>query len=591
MSKNNSTSTKEVNEFKIEDGKLCDSNASGIQPLCNFVAEITQDISVIDIDGVITHSYRISGINCLGVVLPTVEVRAVDFEKMDWPENSWGLDADIENLRGIKSKLAKAIKMNSKNVQKFSVYGFSGFVKIEEELGYVTTSGCIFADRFDTSIKAYVPGALVQYSVSNDYGGDFDLKENILEILHKTDCYKNNKSVSVVIKGFIFRSVLSYLNPLELSLFMVGGTGAYKTTAAMNFQSFFGRGFCDSGAPATFNDTGMAIESKRKSIQHGIMVADDFVTTVENKKNEDAAKADTFFRGVASKTSRDRCSANGQLIQTQYGGASILATGEHVPEGVLQSLNERITFLAIERSDVDIETLTRMSENAKAGDFEVLMFYFIQYIIKHEDKIKEEINKKSNNFRDRLKKDTNNTFHPRRYNNAASLLVGLYYFVRFALHHKVIHKKQANKIFREYLELIGQVMLEQERILNSNSAHTQLCDFILKGLKTNKFHLETYQKVENKCETDSLCIGWYDEKKSAVYIKSEAAVLNKMCKSVPENLKKILLVNSASFWRSILQENGLVKTDPNKTTIRRKPVLNGDSQRVYYLDIELDSAL
>ena len=595
-----STKVIKLNESLRKEGKtfVCLKNNKS-QSLTNFVAKIKEDIAVIDKNGSIEHYYVIDGINSNGVALSKTTIPAAEFDRGEWISKHWGSSAKINMLYQSKALATEAIRLNSGKIPVIERYGYVGFIEKSNEKGYVTSSGCIFANRFDPTLKSLMTGPLENYSISEYSPENGDIKDKINAVFQLMEiCQEQRYSLTFLI-AYVFRSVLGVFSKNQVSLFIKAETGSFKTSLCLVIQSFFGRTFnSDEIIPTSFNSTATAIEYMTTSIRDGILLVDDFVTSVSNKKNEDTEKADYIFRGSANGTTRARCSSTGQLMDQNKNDASVLVTGEHIPKGAVNSMHHRITYGELERDEILLENLSKAQANASAGVYENVTFLFIQYVLQQFDELNTLIKEKEIYFRDKARKDLGAHLHARQYENAASFMLGIYIFYRFAMHHKVIDKQQFNSFCQNSWSLILSGINNQVVITENQTHHGLLCNYLRSALNSGELYLAKYSAGKSAANSTNknhpsinknlgLCIGWYDKKTTSVYISACQEMLAEMFSKVPANLKSILQVNKPTFWSKVKQGGGIVDSDTGKNTIRRKLGSNAEPIRVYYLKIDL----
>src|SRR5439155_5170654 len=89
--------------YRIDAGRICRVRQTKegpiVEPLCNFVAKVTQEI-ILDDGAETTRSFDIEGHLETGTPLPLIRIPASRFSSMNWPTESWGLNAVVRAGQG-----------------------------------------------------------------------------------------------------------------------------------------------------------------------------------------------------------------------------------------------------------------------------------------------------------------------------------------------------------------------------------------------------------------------------------------------------------------------------------------------------------
>ena len=163
----------------------------------------------------------------------------------------------------------------------------------------------------------------------------------------------------------------AYRAPLgnnEVSVFVEGRSGAYKSSVAGVVQQHYGAGLDEQHLPGSWASTATALEAIAFLSKDTMIVVDDYVPRGGPREiAELRGKAERLFRGVANAQGRARGTQTGSLLPARPPRALVMATGEDLPTGT--SLLARLYVVHMDRSDVDLAKLTVAQESARDGAY------------------------------------------------------------------------------------------------------------------------------------------------------------------------------------------------------------------------------
>ena len=171
----------------------------------------------------------------------------------------------------------------------------------------------------------------------------------------------------------------SVIGDTDFSVFIYGVTGVFKTEVAALFQAWFGSGFTSRQLGASFASTGMAIEAISFYAKDMLLVVDDFVPG-GTRANADRQHQDAemLFRNAGNRSGRGRLDQSGALREAKIGRATLLGTGEELPQR--QSARARLIAVEVEPGDVDGAVLTECQGYASAGSYARCMSSYIAWL-------------------------------------------------------------------------------------------------------------------------------------------------------------------------------------------------------------------
>jgi hypothetical protein len=223
----------------------------------------------------------------------------------------------------------------------------------------------------------------------------------------------------------------AYRAPLgnnEVSVFVVGRTGTFKTSLASVVQQHYGAELDDRHLPANWASTSTALEEIAFLAKDALVVVDDFVPRGGPRElTELRGKAERLFRGVANAQGRARGNQEGSLRSARPPRSLVMATGEDLPTG--GSLLARVYVVEMVPGAVELARLTAAQESARDGVYALAMAGYIGYLAGRRDLVMASIRDDLPRLRDGLQGVGS---HARTPLVIANLILGWQWFLRFA---------------------------------------------------------------------------------------------------------------------------------------------------------------
>lgn len=373
--------------YCVDNGRICQETAEGPKPLANFVvlprAVVTRD------DGVnVQQETVLDGWTMDGAALPRVTVKTDQFDSMGWVTKNWDFRANIAPGNTVKDRLRYAIsEVGRDTCERIVQYTHTGWRRISGKWAYLYEGGAIGAENVTVSLGSGL----------DTYRLDGSNAEGFSEIT-----FKEAASTTLGLKNVIAEHVLIpllgtiFLAPLRefltatgiapaYALFLLGGTGSRKSTAAALALSHFGN-FTGKNLPASFNDTANFIRKKAFLLKDAPIVVDDYhpVTSLQERKKMEAT-AQSLARAFGDGAERGRMKSDLTLQESMPPRGVAIISGEDTP-GVGESGMARFYVVNVGKDDVPpTETLTQMQELARNGYLQKSMRGYIRWILQQID--------------------------------------------------------------------------------------------------------------------------------------------------------------------------------------------------------------
>jgi uncharacterized protein DUF3854 len=449
--------------------------------LADFTARIVADVS--RDDG--TELIREFEIEVLkgGSAAAKAMVPGAQFGSMNWLVERFGADAIVSAGIGTKDRVREAIQRFSMPIPKRIEYAHTGWRKLDGGWLYLHADGAIGADGARADVRTILPNALAPMVLPAPPERGVELSRMVSAGLALLEVAPER--ITVPLLAAVWRAVLDRSN---LTIFLLGKTGAYKTSLAALAQAFFGAEFNAETLPGQWASTANFLEGLSFVAKDTLLVIDDFKpggSIVDRQRLN--SEADRLFRAQANGGGRSRMRSDGTLRPLKPPRGTLLSTGEDRPSG--ESLDARLLFVEMHQGEVDRAKLTSCQHDAAAGLYAGATAAFIRWLAPRLDDVRTAIKDSHPDYRDSMAEvAAGSNMHPRTPGIVADLMLGADCFVAFAANigallpdkarglririwcglmeaafAQLVHQRQTNPVHR-FVELLGSAIA-------SGSAH------------------------------------------------------------------------------------------------------------------------
>jgi hypothetical protein len=435
-------------EFQVVSGRICNcvqcpDGSIDTKPLCNFSATITHE--VVHDDGAETTTYfRLAGELDDGTRLPEIDVPAGEYADMAWVTALWGARPIINPGRAVKDQLRAAIQYLSGRVAKVTVYGHTGWRRIDGQWHYLHAGGAIGPTGPAAGVQVRLPDALARFCLPLSPAGD-ELRQAVEASLALVQGVTSVR-VAFPVYAAIWRAALG--GP-DLSVALNGLTGSFKSEMASLAQRHFGAGMDRTHLPANWSSTANALEGLAHAAKDVLLVVDDFCPPPGKDAARYHAKADQVMRGAGNGAGRQRMRADTSLRPEKPPRCLILSTGEDSPGG--QSLQARMLQVDQHRNEVDTRKLRLCQDDAGIGLYAQVMAAFVQRLAGRYDEARAALAADVRDLRDSFYREGQ---HRRTPSIVAELVAGFKCFMRFAREAGALTEVDVRTLEAECLEAL-----------------------------------------------------------------------------------------------------------------------------------------
>jgi hypothetical protein len=558
-------------------------------PLCNFNAKIVEQITRDDgADQAV--EFAIEGQFPNGLQTQRILVRADEFARLDWPVREWGTQAIVYAGMGVKDHLRVAIQMLSGNVPRRTIYGHTGWRLIHGEWVFLHGGGAIGRDGRVSGIEVSLPDSINSVVLPDPVVGK-ELVVAIRASMKMLDIAPLR--VTLPVFASIWRAPLG---PCDFSIYVAGGTGLGKSETAVLAQQHFGPKLDARNIPGSWSSTGNALEALSFVAKDIVLVVDDFAPGGSHHDVQKTHReADRLLRAQGNRAGRSRLKADATLRPAKYPRGIIISTGEDVPRG--HSLRSRQFINEFSPGDMNWGLLTQCQRDAAEGTYAKVTSSFIKWLAPKYAELQTQLRELVTDQRD---KASHSGTHKRTPEIVANLLIGVRYFLDFALNAGALTESEAAALHSKWQTVLMGVAADQSKH-HQSAEPTQLFLDVLKGaLASGRAHVANreggspyvspegwgWRNASNggdewKPQGDR--IGWVDG--DDLYIEPQASYT--AVQGVGQHTGQAIPIGILTLKRRLKENGHLVSTDISRETITVRRVLESQRREVLHLRASL----
>jgi hypothetical protein len=552
-------------------------------PLTNFTAEIVWD--VVEDDGAEEmHTFEIEA--RLGERQRRFEVPASRFASMNWVAEHLGASAFVYPGFGHKEHAAVAIQSLSGEITERRYFAHTGWRKIEGEWAYLHAGGAIGPKGPLTGVEVAMGDGRLGDCLLPEPPENTALVEAVRASLRFLDLAP--PEVAYPLLAAVYRAALGEASPVDLSLHLVGPTGAYKTELTALIQAHFGSAFNGRNLPGNWESTDNALEKQAFLLKDAVLVVDDFAPT---GTTGDVARmhrrADRLLRALGNRSGRGRMWADGTLRPQYHPRGLIVSSGEDTPRG--QSLRARMLISEISPGDVDLSVLTEMQRAAAEGLLASAMSGYVRYLASQMGELKESLPARQKELR-----AIGVGAHARTPDVVASLALGLEMFLTFATEVGAVMKSEAGETWDAGWEALVEAAAAQAEHQASEEPTQQFRELLEAAIGGGDAYLadaRTDEKPENpgrwgwrygldEWRPRGKRIGWLAADGSLLL---EPGVAFGTAQRMARDQGIALLVNQRTMWKRLHEQGLLASRDVARGRNMTRATIDGNRKTVIHL--------
>ncbi|MBM3189867.1 MAG: DUF927 domain-containing protein [Chloroflexi bacterium] len=344
--------------YLVENGRICavtfDRNGGrALVPLCNFAAQITEEIARDDGQEV-SRVFALEGRLDTGQPLPRAQVDSVQFAGMRWVAAHWGVRAIVRAGQSTTDKLREAIQLLSQDASARVVYVHTGWKQIGGQRVYLTSGGALGLDGVEVSLDE----KLQRYRLPLQ---PTQAREGMAASLRFLDI--GPASVTYPIWAAMYLAPLTPILTPDFVPWAYGPTGSLKSTVLALALCHYGA-FTRNTLPASWEATENFLEKLAFLAADAPLCIDDFAPMATHHDAQQMERnAIRIVRAAGNRSGRGRLRSDLAFRPTYSPRGVVLSTGEQLPNGT--SVLARIAGIEFAAGSVKLDALTRAQAEAE----------------------------------------------------------------------------------------------------------------------------------------------------------------------------------------------------------------------------------
>jgi len=551
--------------YLIENCEICEiktkDNLSYIEPLCNFVTQITEEV-IRDNGEESSLEFKLVGRLNNGKPLREIKVPASSFNSLNWVSTEWGGEPVICAGFAKKDRLREAIQLLSPNISKRRVFTHTGWTNDEGKYVYLSSSGGLGA----IDVVVDLENGLENYRLPIEIPDPVAAMQASLRFLDV-----GPYSVTIPLWASVFLAPFSEFLWVAFVLWLYGITGTRKSTIAALALNHYGEDFATNSLPADWWATDNALEKLLFLAKDALFIIDDYRPESDSmRRKELEGKVARIVRHVGNRSGRSRMKQDTTLRQTFRPRGLAMSTGEQIPSG--QSIVARLFVVEIKKDDINLEKLSAAQNESHL--YSLALAGFLVWLSPQIDALKRTIPNRWKKIRQELQM---NNQHGRIAEIVASLRIALELILQYAIEIEAITENMHDEILEKGLEALLFVADQQNKRVEIEKPTICFFSVIADLLIQQKVFLRrrdnSNQGLGGRPDVDKAeLIGWFDDE----YIYLMSAAYHRVAQYCSEEGRGFS-VKEATLRKMLDEEDYLIK-DPDRHTTRIR--IEGHHERV-----------
>lgn len=494
---------------------------------------------------------------CEGREMSSEYIAAKDFGSMNFIPQTWGMSLRPAVGQNTMAYYRDSISAQARQVKQEYIYTHTGWREMNGKWAFLHAAGAIGAK----DVRVELDGRLSRYCLV-ECGDQHAAQMLALQVLKLAP-----KEIVYPLVGLAFLSPLNeFLRRAGMEpsfvLYLLGITGAMKSTLAALLLSFFGN-FDNKSLPSSFKDTVNSLEKQGFLLKDVLTVIDDYHPT---SSRQEAMKMQGTAQAVArmygDRTGRGRMNADGTLRGSYVPRGNAIITGEDLPD-IGQSGTARNIVVEIKKGDINEAILSNLQ--SKSEQLSSCMAEYIKWLIPQAEILPGELKEQFIELRSQARK---NSSHGRIGESIAHLQIGMLMFLQFLCETGCIDEESMRNVAADVWQVLLELAERQNKRLELDKPTTMFLSALSELLATDQAHV---LDIGNDSENHSVgFIGYRDN--DYLYLYAETAY-----KSVAEFYSRQgrnFPVGKNTLFKNLILE-GVVLPDHVKNKSVRQKKING----------------
>jgi hypothetical protein len=468
------------------------------EPLCNFAAEVTEEIARDDGEDVV-RQFTVSGTLETGKPLPATQIDAAKFMGMGWINDAWGIQAVVRAGWRARDQLREAIQLRSTGAQRRHVYTHTGWRVIDGRRAFLHAGGALGANEAIVDLDREMAGYCLP-AQPRDVKGTMQASLRFLDTAPLT--------TTIPLFAAAYLAPLTELVPLDSMLWLYGGTGTLKSTQAALALCHYGQ-FTTRSLPANWASSAYSLEMMCFHAKDVLLAIDDFAPQSDPvKARRMEGNADYIVRNIGNQGGRGRLTSDLSQRTVHRPRGLVVSTGEQVPGG--QSITARLYTIEVQPGDVDLDKLT--AAQAEADRYPHAMAGYLLWIAEQWDHLAKHLPQNRLGLRTDLLKEMTGS-HLRIPDVLAALYIGLDLALAYASEVDALTEVEARAWRERGWEALKAGAEAQARRIERERPTVCFFEVLRDLLAQGKVRLEAREGVGQigGGEAGAELLGWYDD--------------------------------------------------------------------------------
>jgi len=554
--------------YTVNGGCICkirwdDKGNATYEPLCNFDAQVTEEI-LLDDGAEATRAFIIEGKLAEGKALPPCRISASRFAGMSWVTEQWGLRAVVNAGNSKRDALREAIQRLSPETQTRRIFTHTGWREINGLWIYLSgsTAGNDGYDGYEidlgTELSRYRLPAVAENPIEA-----MRLSIKLLEVAPLR--------ITAPLFAACYRAPLVSAFPQDLSLWLEGITGSIKSTLAALFLCHFGD-FDRIHLPGAWSSTANQLERRAFLLKDSLFVIDDYAPAALDHR-ELETKASRLLRSQGNISGRGRLRSDLTERPAFPPRGIIISTGEQHPPG--QSLLARTLIIEVDGASINMDALTEAQQ--QCGYLAHAMAGYIGWLAPQMSTLPEKLRETFTRTRAKAHRSGD---HLRVPEAVAHLWLGLHAGLNYAEEIGAISETDAKNLQDKCWKAIKDLGQEQAKIVEDEKPTRRFLEVLNTIITQGKVALlpkDESASIDQKLGVDF--VGWRDAEFLYLLPQAIFSAVVRFCHDTGEHFP----IRQERLKKDFAKQ-GIAECDPGRLT--RTVKIGDHTRRVLKLNIQ-----
>jgi DNA primase len=561
------------------------------EPLCNFDARITHELTVDDGQNPTQVRYTLQGQLDTGEPLKPLDLPAEEFTSMRWL-SQWGARVIVRVNPSREWMIRRAIQeLSQSGLKRESVYTFTGWAAPNGQRAFLTAGGAITADGLQPDVRVDLgSNTLTMYALPAPPEDPRAAVQASLGFLDLAPL-----SITAILWAAMYAAPLTPLHALNAVIWLYGTTQSMKSTLAMLALCHFGPKFVkgrEYKAPKDWLSTFTDLEGAMFALKDVPLVIDDYAPQdTDSDARALRQKANQVIRSVGNRSARGRANADLSERAQRPPRGLVIATAEHAL--TVQSIVGRMIYVPVEKgavraardgeSDSLLDRAQALAGMGGAGLYAGAMSAYVRWLARNWQALEETLG-----LEHETASQAARSLFPSNWSRLmdyyAVLLTGAKAALRFGLECRAIAQNQHDRLAHEVIPAaLADVLAQQAGRISDQSPVRRFVEALADLLTQGRVCLVARNsQLNGEAKSGAQLVGWYEPQTPVVYLLTNVSLA--LARDYWLKVGEGFDIRPEGLWREMEQAGLIASRDDRQFT--RKLWMGRDfgNQRVLVLD-------